>query len=135
MMKNMKKVLSVALVMVLMLTLVTVVLKKPSKAAGGYWLTGTNGSASCVYNSGKFKVTGSWGKGKSLSASASKFFNGKSKNMNKTFKKGSGFKTGSYGEGLIYDNSPELSEGEQVGITLHLKIKGGKVVAMVGSAM
>ena len=135
MLKNMKKALSVAMVMVLVLTLVTVVSKKPSKAAGVYWLTGSYGSSSCVYNSGKFKVTGKWGKGKSLSASANKFFGGKTKNMNKTFKKGAKLKTGSYGEELIYDDSPNLSAGEQVGITLHLKIKGGKVVTIIGSAM
>ena len=131
----MKKALSIVLAMVLVLTLVTVVSKKPSKAAGGYWLTGTNGSSSCVYSNGKFKVTGRWAKGKSMSGSASNFFNGNKKNVNKTFKKGAGFKTGSYGEDLIYDDSPDLSEGEQVGITLHLKIKGGKVVAMLRSAM
>ena len=133
--KNMKKVLSVALAMVLVLTLITIVSKKPAKAAGVYWLTGTSGSSSCIYKNGKFKVTGRWAKGKSLSGSASKFFRGGTKSMNKTFRKGARIKTGSYGEGLIYDSSPQLTKGEQVGITLHLKIKGGKVVAIVGSAM
>ena len=134
-MKRMKKAISMVMVMVLLLTCAAVVSEKKTEAASTYWMTGGGGISHLKFKNGKFKMTGKWGgKASTLDKSVSKYYS-KTKTVNKTFKRGAGLKTGGIDEnGMDYDASPQLS-GELVGITCSVKIKKGKIVRIINSAM
>lgn len=107
-----------------------------SKAkAKAYWMTGTAGQSSLYYTGEKFDMSGEWGKGATLEKSAKVLWNNP-KEVSSSFKKGKAIRTGSIGsDGLMYDAEPRLSKGEQVGITVSVKIKGKRIVEVVYSAM
>ena len=87
------------------------------------------------YTGEKFDMSGEWGKGATLEKSAKELWNNP-KEISSSFKKGKVIRTGSIGsDGLMYDAETRLSEGEQVGITVSVKIKGKRIVEVVYSAM
>ena len=107
-----------------------------SQAAGTYWVTGSMGNSKVVFNGKKFKFSGYWGKGSTLSKSADAFFNGNKVKFKKSIKKGKNLRTGTYGEDMYYDDEPSVETGTNlVGITLHVKIKNNRGVEVIWSAM
>ena len=131
--RNLKKAIGLLMVMALLLTGVVVVTEKSSEAASGtYWLTGGYDYSTLKYTGSKFKLSGKWGKGKSMDGSVNKYYSSP-KTLRKTLKKASGFKTGGYDEGgLYYDDTPQVSAQF---ITCSIKVKNGKVACIIYSAM
>ncbi len=137
-----KKILSLALILVLMLSIAPVLpTSTPAQAASSYWLSGSGstsgGSATIKYNKKTKKVTikGTWGKGSSITKSLGSLLDGKGKTYNKSFKKASGIKTGSFSEDFDYDSKPKLENWGGNFITCSVYIKKGKVSKIIFSAM
>lgn len=125
----------ISLAIVLVVIAMAIGSQTAEAAKSTYWVTGGSGNSSLKFNGKKFKFSGKWGKGSSLEKSADKYYK-KAAKFKKSIKKGK-YKTGSIGsDGLVYDKESRIDKDtELVGITVHVKIKKGKVVEIIFSAM
>ena len=134
-MKNKKRIIRICMAIALIILFAEIGSQTALAAKNTYWLTGGYENSSLTFTGKKFKFSGKWGKGSTLDKSAEKYYSNPSK-YKKTIKKGK-YKKGFIGsDGLQYEKDNSLEKNTNiVGITVHVKIKKNKVVAVVNSAM